>query len=313
MQLISYDEKQHKLASMTDKVGISFRGEMAKGIFANLDKIDAFEIIADAYFPASKREWKALRTLTREKPVIFHGVGMGLASTSPVREDYLANFARLLDFVGAEVWTEHLAFVRASGIEIGHLAMPPPTEASRDGTIRNIERAKRVLGGRKCDLENIATIFRPPGNTMPEARWVTEVLTDSDSGLLLDLHNLYANARNFGPEPAAYLDAFPLERVSSIHISGGKWIAEPAVHGDPAKLRLLDNHMVDAPDEVFALLETVASRVAGPLTVIWERDGRFPEDFAEVEAQLGRARKALATGRARQAETPATPRPEATP
>ena len=47
--------------------------------------------------------------------------------------------------------------------------------------------------------------------------------------MLLDLHNLYANALNSGRDPAADLLRLPLDRVTAIHLSGGHWIPEPAI------------------------------------------------------------------------------------
>ena len=52
---------------------------------------------------------------------------------------------------------------------------------------------------------------------------------------------------------------------------------------------------------VYELLEKLAFKAPQPLTVIIERDGRYP-DFAALLEQIGRARTALATGRARRRE-----------
>jgi uncharacterized protein (UPF0276 family) len=108
---------------------------------------------------------------------------------------------------------------------------------------------------------------------------------------LLDLHNLYANAVNFGRDPHELLGAMPLDRVSMVHLSGGRWL-RPA----GSRPRLLDDHLHDVPDPVFDLLESLAGRVASPLTVILERDGNYPA-FDEIVAQMDRARDALARGR----------------
>jgi uncharacterized protein (UPF0276 family) len=52
------------------------------------------------------------------------------------------------------------------------------------------------------------------------------------------------------------------------------------------------------PDPVYELLEEVAARAPQPLTVILERDGKFPSIDALL-AQLDRARYAVAAGRNR--------------
>ena len=112
---------------------------------------------------------------------------------------------------------------------------------------------------------------------------------------MLDLHNLYANAMNFGEPPEALLTNMPLDCVQSVHLSGGVWINEP---GNSGKQRLLDDHLHDVPDDVFALLTELATRAPQPLTIIIERDGAYPQ-FDHLLRQLARAREALAMGRAR--------------
>jgi len=63
--------------------------------------------------------------------------------------------------------------------------------------------------------------------------------------------------------------------------------------------RLVDDHLHDPPDVVFGLLQVLAASATCGLTVILERDGRFP-DFSAVLRQLAQARAALARGRAQQ-------------
>jgi uncharacterized protein (UPF0276 family) len=285
-------------AAPGDRVGIGWRGELAAGIFTHLDRIDLLEIIADDHFRATPRELRALRTLASHTPITLHGVSMGLAGSEPAELRRMDHMARLVEALQPESWSEHLAFVRAGGIEIGHLAAPPRTAQNVDAAIGNIERATTIVG-RAPSLENIATLIDPPASTLDEATWVTNILTGSRTGLLLDLHNLYANALNFGMDPAALMRRFPLQRVTAVHLSGGKWIAEPALNGERdtrPRMRLLDDHVHDVPAAVFELLALLASHAPQRLDVIIERDGEYP-DFACLVTQLGAARDALHRGR----------------
>jgi uncharacterized protein (UPF0276 family) len=126
---------------------------------------------------------------------------------------------------------------------------------------------------------------------MSEPAWVTHIMAGTGSKLLLDLHNLYANAVNFGHDPFEYLGAFPLKRVEVVHISGGMWIELESTR------RLLDDHVHDVPEIVFSMLAWLAERCSQPLTVILERDGHYPK-FDALLRQADRARQALASGRA---------------
>lgn len=278
-----------------DRVGLGWRGELAAGIFAHLERIDLVELIADDHFRASQRDLRPLRTLVAQVPLTLHGVAMGLAGSEPVDDHRLAAMARLLDSLQPESWSEHLAFVRAGGIEVGHLAAPPRRDANVEAAIANINRAGQVTG-RVPRMENIATLVVPPGSTLTEAAWTTAILEGADAPMLLDLHNLYANALNAGASPRDWLLAMPLHRVCGVHLSGGHWIDEPATSGRVAGKRLLDDHVHDVPGDVFVLLEVLAEAAAQPLDVIIERDGEFPA-FEALLAQVDAARDALARGR----------------
>jgi uncharacterized protein (UPF0276 family) len=274
-----------------DRVGLGWRGELAAGILSNLAQIDVLEVIADDYYRASRADIAALCSLARQVPVSLHGVGMGLASTIPADPRRLHAMARLMRQVQAESWSEHLSFVRAGGVEIGHLAAPPRTPLSAAGAIANIALATRIVGSAPL-MENIATLIDPPASTLDEAEWLAQIIHGAHVPLLLDLHNLYANAVNFGAAPEQLLLRLPLDRVGAVHLSGGHWIAAP----DGGGQRLLDDHLHDVPPAVFALLTQLARLAPQPLTVIVERDGNYPS-FEHVLGQLELARAALRAGR----------------
>ena len=274
---------------MTDRFGLGWRKEIAAEILTNLDRIDVLEVISDDYFEASKNERRALKTLSNQVPVILHGVSLGLASAVPVPTKLLENTARLCEEIKPDSWSEHLAFVRGGGIEIGHLTAPPRTRETIEGAINNLNTAKKIVGSLPL-VENIATLIEPPASTYDEASWINEIIKNSDAGLLLDLHNLYANAINFKFDALEFLDTIPLDQVKSIHLAGGRWVEAFD------EKRLLDDHLHDVPDPVYDLLTEIGARTSQPLTVILERDGKFPAIEILLD-QLDRARAALAKGR----------------
>jgi uncharacterized protein (UPF0276 family) len=279
---------------MNDRFGIGWRPELAAGILSNLDCIDFVEVIADDYFDAPKAKRRALGTLARQIPVALHGVTLGLASVAPIENKRLERTARLIEEVQPEFWSEHLAFVRGGGIEIGHLAAPPRTQSTIDGAAQNLAAAKKIVGSAPL-VENIATLIDPPGSRLSEADWTANILSMADCPLLLDLHNLYANAVNFDFDPCAYIDSIPSERITAIHLAGGRWITA----NSSSERRLLDDHLHDVPDSVYELLKYVGQKTFHPLTVILERDGRYPPIDTMLN-QLDLARDALRRGRSKQ-------------
>ena len=274
-----------------DRVGLGWRPELAAGILANLDRVDLVEVIADDYVGAGRRELRALRTLAIQVPLVLHGLSLGLASAAPVDGSRLDGLARVVGAVEPEAWTEHLAFVRGGGLELGHLAAPPRRQATLEGLAANVARARASVGSVPA-LENVATLIDPPGSDRDEPAWLADAVAATGGDLLLDLHNLHANAVNFGFDAHAALAQLPLSCVRFVHVAGGAWIGE-----DGGRRRVLDDHRHDVPAPVFELLADLAARAPNPLTVIVERDGNYPP-IERLLGELDRARTALAGGRA---------------
>ncbi|MCE9638214.1 MAG: DUF692 domain-containing protein [Planctomycetes bacterium] len=279
--------------SARDRFGVLWRPELAAALLLRADEVDVVEVNAEDWLDVPRSRADALRTLAAHVPVVLHATSLGLATGEDADRARIDRMARLCEIVGPESWSEHLAFVRGGGVEIGHLAAPPRTRRTIDGLARNVALAARVVGSRPA-LENVATLIAPPASTMDEPSWISACIAATGCPLLLDLHNLHANAVNFGFDAAAALDRLPLQAVTEIHVAGGRWITRGSAR------RLLDDHLHDVPDPVYTLVEELGARCAQRITVILERDAQLPS-FDDLLAQLARARTALAAGRARAA------------
>jgi uncharacterized protein (UPF0276 family) len=291
-EAVAADAGAETMNETRDRVGLGWRPDIATGILAHQDEIDLVEVIAEDYFEVSDRSVRALATLGKQIPIALHGIGMGVASCAPVDQEYFDRMARLVERLRPESWSEHLAFVRVGDKEIGHLAAPPRTRLNVEGTGENIYRAERTVGSRP-HVENVATLLDPPGSAMGEAEWIREILDATQCELLFDLHNVYANGTNHGYKPEEFLHTVGPSRIRYLHIAGGKSVCTP-----DGKMRIVDDHLHDVPDPVYALLEEVAAVAPHGLTVILERDGDFPT-MDDLLNQTRRARTAMARGRAR--------------
>ena len=127
---------------MTDRFGLGWRPELAAGILANLDRIDVVEVIADDCFDAPAPLLAGAARARRQRPLLLHGVGARPRLDGPIEATRARALARAIDALAPEAWSEHLAFVRAGGVEIGHLAAPPRTPATVEGTARNLAVAR---------------------------------------------------------------------------------------------------------------------------------------------------------------------------
>jgi uncharacterized protein (UPF0276 family) len=283
-------------AAGADTFGIGWRPELAADILVNRDRIDVVEVIIEAYLDAGRNGARAMHTLSASVPVVLHGISLGLASTVPVDERRLAAVADFVAAAGPIMWSEHLAYVRGAQTEVGHLLAPSRSAVTAAAAARNIRRAAAVVGAVPL-MENVATLLDPPGSDMSEPAWIADVASQADCGLLLDLHNVYTNCVNAGGDPFQFVASLPAERIQAIHLAGGQLVDEPPLGASAPRQRVLDDHRHPVPEIVYQLLTEVGTRAPQPLTVLLEYDGSYPP-MADLLAQLDRARRALATGRA---------------
>jgi uncharacterized protein (UPF0276 family) len=215
-----------------------------------------------------------------------HGIGLSLGGADaidPRRVDALGNLAQR---VQAPLVSEHIAFVRGGGVETGHLLPLPRTREMLEVLIENIRAAEADLPV-PLALENVATLFEWPDNELSEAAFLSEMLERTEALLLLDVENVYANARNHGGDPIALLEQLPLDRIAYVHVAGG-------VETDGV---FHDTHAHAISDGVFELLEELCVRAAIPGAML-ERDDRFPND-ADLNRELDAIAAAMRQGHAR--------------
>lgn len=263
-------------------VGIGYREPFRAGIFMHQREIDFLEITADHYLDAPSEKREELALLASHFRLIPHGLDLSLGSAEGLDMPYVEKLAALVEQVLPPWWSEHLAFTRAGGISIGHLAPMPFTREALRALTRNIREVQRHISV-PLILENISFSFTWPGAEMNEPEFLRLLTEETGCGLLLDVTNLHANARNHGYDPRAFLEALPAERVVQLHFvgveeSGGQVIDSHARPTTPAIWELLDQVLAAFP-------------VRG---AILERDENLPP-FTELLPELQRAR---ALGRA---------------
>ena len=95
----------------------------------------------------------------------------------------MERFAEVVRISRAPWWSEHVAFTRAGGISIGHLAPLPFTREALDVLTRNLARARAVIGNVPCALENIAAPAILSGADMDEPQFLAELSRGRQVGL----------------------------------------------------------------------------------------------------------------------------------
>ncbi|WP_412741063.1 DUF692 domain-containing protein [Krasilnikovia sp. MM14-A1259] len=244
-------------------VGIGWRPEIA-GFVAELPGLRFAEVVAESVPAHGDLPTGLARLRDRGTAVVPHGVKLSLGGAEPVEPARVAHLATVADRLGAPLASEHIAFVRAGGVEAGHLLPVPRSREAVDAVVANVRRTQAELGV-PLALEPIAALFDWPDDELDEAAFLTEILDRSGALLLLDVANVYANARNRGTDPLALLDALPLERVAYVHVAGG------AEHDGIYH----DTHADAVPQPVLDLVAALCTRHRPPALLL-ERDGAYP-------------------------------------
>jgi uncharacterized protein (UPF0276 family) len=189
----------------------------------------------------------------------------------------LSELTELVQRVNPPWWSEHIAFTKAEGVEIGHLSPLPFNRESIDAFCDNVCEAQDRIET-PLILENITYTVDLPWHEMEENKFLGELLDRTGCGLLLDVTNLFINSQNHGYDPVEFLKTIPPERIIQLHFVGGmmkdgKWI---------------DNHSQNTQDDIFQLIDSVL-QYAPVKGVILERDANFPP-FTTITDELKRAR-----------------------
>jgi len=253
-------------------LGIGWREELA-AVVEDLHGLGFVEVVAERL--PSRRPLPLLLERLRLGGirVVAHGVSLSLGSAERPDQQRLAELRKLAERLGAPVVSEHVAFVRAGGLDAGHLLPVPRTREALRVLTRNVRLAQAELPV-PLALEHIAALIEWPESQLPEAAFLAELLDRTGVLLLLDVANLYAGVRNHGVDAAAFLDALPLERVAYVHVAGG--VEHEGLYHD--------THAHPVVPGTLRLLEELAARRAPP-GVLLERDGRYPP-AAELAAEL---------------------------
>ena len=203
--------------------------------------------------------------------VSVHALKLSPCSPESPARPYLDALRAIAVENGAAAVSDHLGFTRDAddGLEIGHFSLPPFSRAALDVTCRNVELIQRHFQPMPFFLENIAYLFQFQAE-MSEAEFLIRILDRTGCGWLLDVTNLYANARNFGQYDAYDFlrSVMPAAQRLQIHLAGGYF--------DESLGLYVDSHSNPVPDDVSAryryALELGLEKVDA---ILIERDADF--------------------------------------
>jgi uncharacterized protein (UPF0276 family) len=239
-------------------------------------RVDWVEAISENFMAEGGRPLAVLERVRRDRPVVLHGVSLGIGSVDPLPERYLDDLARLAARIEPALISDHLCWGSHRGQHLHDLLPLPYTEEALDHVADRVARVQERLG-RPLHLENPSTYVAFKDSTMTEWEFLAALARRTGCGLLLDVNNVYVSARNHGFDPLDYLDGVPAEQVGYLHLAG---------HTDHGRY-LLDTHAGAVPPPVWALHREALRRL-GPVATLVEWDEAVPP-LEELLAERDRA------------------------
>ena len=240
-----------------------------------------FEAISENFMDSGGRPRAVIRAVAERYPLALHGVSLSIGSTDPLDFGYLASLKRLADEVHPAWVSDHLCWTGVNGHNSHDLLPMPLTEESLAHVAARVRQVQDYLE-RPLILENPSSYVRFAQSTLHEPGFLRALAEETGCGLLLDVNNVFVTCFNAGTDPAAYLDAFPCDRVVQMHLAG---------HQDMGS-HLIDTHDRPVRAEVWELFRRAWTLTGGASTLL-EWDDHIP-DFDGCLAELRKAERYMA-------------------
>ena len=265
---------------LPNSAGIGLRAPHVGQVLAEHPPVPWFEVHSENYFADGGPALAAIDRIRADYPLSLHGVGMSLGSTDPLDLAHLLKLKRLVDRVEPALVSEHLCWSSVNGRHFNDLLPLPYTSEALDHVCTRVAAVQDFLG-REILVENVSSYLTFPETTIPEYEFVVAVAARTGCRLLVDVNNIYVNARNHGIDADAYLAAIPPESVAEIHLAGF----------DASGPCLIDTHGAPVAPEVWALYERALTRF-GPVPTLIEWDTDIPA-FAVLQREAATAQSYL--------------------
>jgi uncharacterized protein len=249
------------------------------------------EVHSENFFAEGGAALAVLRQGRERYPVSLHGVGLSLGSAAGIDPWHLDRLHRLVQAIEPVRVSDHASFARGplgSGqpVHAADLLPVPTSHEALDVMCANVQRVQDRLR-RPIAVENLSAYVRWRDPDMDEPAFLNALARRTGCGLLVDVNNVYVNARNAVlrgevTDPVdlsvRWLDAIDPGAVAELHLAG---------HVDLGDI-VIDDHGSRVCDPVWSLYRH-ALQCFGAVPTLIEWDTDLPAlDVLLDEAQRAR-------------------------
>ncbi|HET9844027.1 MAG TPA: DUF692 domain-containing protein [Gammaproteobacteria bacterium] len=267
---------QNRAISSIAGVGLGFRQEHFPLISQQLPKIPWFEILTENFIQQSISQRKTLDFLRAHYPIALHGVSLSIGSTDPINFTYLRALKALITRYEPCWVSDHLSWVSLADHYVPDLLPLPFTHESLQHIISRIHRVQDYLQ-RPILLENISAYIQFEASSIPEWEFLELLCKATRCFLVLDINNIYVNAKNHTLCVKDFLNKITPSYVQEFHLAGF----------EENNTLLIDTHGAPIHTEVWELYTFALQRFGNKPTLI-EWDTNIPE-FSVLDQERRKA------------------------
>ena len=268
-------------------VGITYSSAIAPLLDRDADLVDVIEIEPQTTWLETRSGVEPYRVIDQvvkyiaELPVrkIVHSIGAPVGGSVPPDRAQLTLLQQTIHQLDAPWLSEHLSFNATPDFRTGFFLPPRQTLEGVETAVAAIRHLRQTLQV-PIAVETGVNYLHPRQDEIPDGAFVAAVVENADCGLLLDLHNIYANAINGRQSVNDFVAEIPLERVWEVHLAGGfemdgYW---------------LDAHSGAIPDPLFVQAQRIVAAMPNLKAIIFEIFPVFVPiaGFDVIRAQLER-------------------------
>lgn len=256
-------------------IGVGLRHPHITEALLGTSAIDFVELHAEPFLDPERAVAKQLEEIASLYPISLHSSSLGLGSGVGVNREYLQRLKQLSQQINPFLLSDHACFtwsnINGNTVHAGDLLPLEYTQQSLEVMVDNVDRVQQALG-RQILVENLSAYVEFNFSDMSETEFLTELVTRTECGLLIDLNNTLVNARNFShlkPIVAArqWLKELPEKAIQEIHLAGFSKVKEGEL--------VRDDHSSPVSPECWGLYKEVLKKI-GPVTTLIEWDRNLP-------------------------------------
>lgn len=250
------------------RAGIGLRAVHHETLLDTRPAVGWLEAHSENYFADGGAQLEYLSELRELYPLSLHGVGLSLGSVDKLDGGHLRRLKRLVDRFEPGLVSEHVCWSSIGGVHLNDLLPLPCSPEALCHLARRVSELQDTLG-RQVLLENVSSYLEFTTSEMPEWEFLVALARESGCGLLLDVNNVYVNARNHGFDPRTFIAHIPPAHVGEIHLAGH------SVNRCDGREILIDTHSTHVCAEVWELYEFALAH-CGPVPTLIEWDTDIP-------------------------------------